>query len=208
MKKLMAIFLTAVLALSLSSCGKKDKDTGEVAPNIDGYVAEDFMAMQPIINTLGIYHTKFQGEYNSQDSKSFWTLLYILVNTSGAGVSDILLTSNGYEVPTPVLVEFASALFLDYDGLLAIPAGSTIKYAADKDMYYIPYSGPWEVDSIFNTEQENKTFRLISKLYDIKDGLENPQIISQYTIEIVANPQAKKIENPFFKFSVKSVEFQ
>lgn len=164
-------------------------------------------AMMPILDSL-VRTMGIEGEvaYAPKDPEFFWTTLYLMGVNWGHTHPLVEQQEDGsVRVRRPVMQEFASAAFLEYDDLLEVPAGlaESVKYLEEWDAYELSPSDIGDtvtrLDGVVGNEDGSVTATVT--LY----GGEGEKLGS-IRFSLVANPYAQGISEPTYLYTVSAAE--
>ena len=208
MKRFLAFILALVLLLSVcmavTSCGNSGSEE-EVDPAVE-VEAETLLGMQPTLTAVAIYHEVYGGEYDPKSSSCFWKLIWILTNIYGTNNEEVIFDLEGVITPTSVVESYAKALFADYDGLLPLPEGTTIRYDEEQDAYVLPWGDTWILNTEYtNVDRDGDDYVVDADIVDMSDE-ENPVVLKSMRFVLTDNSEAAESADSMFEMSIKSVE--
>ncbi len=208
MKRFLAFLLALVLLLSMcmafTACGNGSAEE-EVDPAVE-LEAETLLGMQPALTAVAIYHEVYGGEYDPKNSSCFWKLIWILTNIYGTNNEEVIFDLEGVIVPTGVVESYAKALFADYDGLLSLPEGTTIRYDEEQDAYVLPWGDTWILNTEYTkVDRDGDDYIVDTDIVDMTDE-ENPLVLKSMRFVLANNKEAAENADSMFEMSIKSAE--
>lgn len=199
MKKILAFFLTCIIAFGFSACN----NTAEEAPSTE----EIITSMTAPIDALARCMLENDMEYDPENPDFFWTALYYFTGGYGLEHEQVEEIPDTYQlkVPKEVMAEHAIALFSDYTDLMELPSimQGNISYDSSEDAYLISQGDIGLTKMILTDVKETeKGYTLRAELLSMPEE----KVIGTWDVTLIRNTFAEEIENPLYLCSVSSMK--
>ena len=201
MKKIILFFITALVFISITGCGKKAAQTFQEQETKAAH--ETISTMEEPIDALMRNMLENGTAYDAANPTFFWNSLYYFLGNDEEKNSLVTKNEDGtLKVPKKVAQEYAIALFASYDDLLPLPEtlADYIVYDKDWDAYIITpgdYSGmKTEISDFKKTEYG---YTLHAKLISTKN---EGEILGECLVTMQKNAFADGIVDPRYFYSV------
>jgi len=200
MKRILALFLTGLMAFGLISCSKPAKPDPTVMP-------DNMASMTAPVDALARCMLEQNLEYDPADPEFFWTALFYFAGAYGLDHPLIEEEEGTWQlkVPTPVMQEHATALFAEYNDLFDLPSimKGNVSYDPDWDAYFLSRGDIGLSEMRFTSYlKTDEGHRLRAELWST--GPEE-ECFAAYDVLLTENAYADGIEEPLYFYSVKSI---
>lgn len=200
MKRVLALFLTGVMAFGLISCNKPEEPDPTVMP-------DNMASMTAPVDALARCMLEQKLEYDPQDPEFFWTALFYFAGAYGLDHELVEEEEGSYQlkVPTPVMQEHAAALFAEYNDLFDLPSimKGNVSYDPDWDAYFLSRGDIGLSELKFTSyEKTDDGHAVTAELWST--GPEEEKIAA-YDVILTDNAYIDGIEDPLYFYSVKEI---
>lgn len=201
MKKLLALFLTGVMAFGMIACGNTEPEKDTMPENMASMVAP--------IDSLARCMLENHKEYDPQDPEFVWASLFYFTGGYGQDYTTIGIPEDSYEmvVISPAMEEHAAALFADFGELPELPSimDGNIRYVPEEDIYYVTAGDIGMSETrLTSYEKTEDGYKLTAELWGIG---EEEELIQAYDVTLVDNPAAEDYPAPLYYYSVADISF-
>ncbi|MDD3395066.1 MAG: hypothetical protein EOM28_10930 [Clostridia bacterium] len=206
MKKYIIYFMTALLLIGATACGKKADAPQPEQAQAEGVLPEDMTSMDKPIDALLRCMLENNTAYDSTDPEFFWSALYYFLGENSTENPLVTITEDDrIKVPRKVAQEYAIALFANYDDLLPLPEAlsASITYDEDWDAYLLTQGDRGLAETVLSDYKEaDNSYTVTAKLIST---MEDKDVLCESTITMQKNAFADGITDPKYLYSIAEV---
>ncbi len=197
------------------TAGTQSGDAADAGSMQAAPLESGIQAMHPILDSIARTIGVVGGQaWNGADYESFWTALYLMGVNWGDSDPRTCVEADSRVVPKQVLLEWAGALTERFNDLPAAPGAQSLRYDAERGVYFLALSDAGELETRITGYTDNGDGTYCVTLGGFLGGgepyggvdfvlIDNPFLGGSERTPLL-EADIPPVENPVFWFTVRS----